>query len=111
VTPLTSANPLITRIACDLATHEMLAEKMPSVPDFMETRYNRANEMLDMIVDGKLRLNSETLVGSSGDSYAWSSTLGTHGIFSPVINELDQAPDADRVEADKSEREADDPIP
>jgi phage gp36-like protein len=111
VTPLKNINPLITRIACDLATHEMLAEKMPTVPEFMEKRYERANEMLDMLVVGKLLLNSETLVGSSGDSYAWSSTIGTHPIFSPVVNELVQAPDAVRVKAETNERLADDPVP
>jgi phage gp36-like protein len=111
VVPLVSNNPLITRISCDLATHEMLAEKMPSVPDFMETRYNRALQMLDMLVEGKLLLNSETLVGTAGDSFAWSSTLGQHAIFSPVVNELDQSPDRDRVNADKSERIGDIPIP
>lgn len=111
VTPLTSVNPLITRIACDLATHEMLAEKMPSIPDWMEMRFKRANDMLDQLVKGDLRLNSETLVGSAGDSFAWSSTLGTHPIFSPVINELDQAADQVRVDADTNARLTDDPIP
>jgi len=109
--PLVSANPLITRIACDLATHEMLAEKMPSVPEFMETRFKRANDMLDLLVKGDLRLNSESLAGNSGNSFAWSSTLGQHPIFAPVINELDQAPDSGRVLEELMARRNEDPNP
>jgi phage gp36-like protein len=111
VVPLVSANPLITRIACDLATHQMLAEKMPSVPEFMETRFQRANEMLDQLVRGDLRLNSETLVGSSGDSFAWSSTLGRHPIFAPVIDAIHQAPDRGRVNEEFDARKRDIPNP
>ncbi len=97
IVPLATPHALITRIACDLATHEMLTERMPNVPDFMEMRFKRANDMLDQIVNGTLRLSTEVLVGSSGDSFAWSSTMGQHPIFAPVLNELDQAPDQLRV--------------
>jgi len=111
IVPLTSANPLITRIACDLATHEMLAEKMPSVPEFMEIRFRRANDMLDQLIKGDLRLSSESLVGSSGNSFAWSSTMGHHPIFAPVINELDQAPASTRVQEELLARRNEDNFP
>src|SRR4051812_17426023 len=71
--PFTISNPLITQITADLAIFFMLAEKMPSVPDFMDKRRQRAEDLLTALAEGNLVINSATMTGSSGDSFAWSS--------------------------------------
>jgi phage gp36-like protein len=96
-------SPLITRIACDIATFDMMAEKLPSVPDFMKDRYDRAIELLELLRDGKMVLTSAT-VTQSGDQEAWSSNSNWHPIFSPVLDVEDQAPDYDQIVADKAVR-------
>jgi len=100
------ATPLITRIACDLATFDMMAEKLPQVPDFMIDRYNRSIKLLEMLRDGEMQLTSGTLV-TSGDQEAWSNNQGRHPIFSTVLDIENQGPDIDQVRADLDERAGD----
>ena len=102
--PLSVVSPLITMVTADLAIFHMLAEKMPSVPDFMVERKKRADEILKMLVDGKMVIASASVVTSAGDSYAWSPTMGQHPIFSPVLGELEQTADTDRVNTDRDDR-------
>jgi phage gp36-like protein len=105
--PLAS-DPLITHITADLAIFSMLAERTGRVPQVMQSRYDRAMTYLMALRDGDMVLNpnSQTL-NSSGDEFAWSTTMDYHPTFSPVLGELDQAADSDWVDFDKDERSAD----
>jgi phage gp36-like protein len=105
--PITPLSPIITQLTSDLAIFNLLAEKSGMVPEWMDKRYNRAVHTLEMLRDGHMVLSSASVVGSNGDNFAWSSTQGTHGIFSPLIHELDQQADLQRVDADLAERAAD----
>ena len=103
-----AAEPLITQIATDLAIANMMHEKLGEIPNFIQPRYDRAISMLDKLSEGKMILTSNsTTLTSSYDSFAWSSTQSYHSIFSPVLGELDQAADQDRIDADKNERSDD----
>lgn len=103
--PLPS-DPLITRLTADIAIYDILAQRLPEMPDFMQTRYDQALKMLGMIRDGKMSVNSATIV-TTGDWEAYSTTMGFHGIFSPVLDAECQIPDSGRVEQDGDEREDD----
>ena len=105
------AEPIVTMIASDFAIANMLFEKLGQLPDFMQGRYDRGLKYLEDLRDGKMLLNtaSQTLL-SSGDNEAWSSTGSYHTIFSPVLNELDQAVDRDHVNADRDARDGDGPL-
>jgi phage gp36-like protein len=94
---------LITMISCDLALFNMVVEKLPEVPDFMQGRYDRAIKTLEKLACGELAIASATVLGSA-DNFAWSSTQGYHPVFSPVAGEVYETPDKDRVEADQDER-------
>lgn len=98
--PFTISNPLITQIAADLSIFSIMAEKMPSVPEFMDRRRQRAEDLLTMLADGTLAIASATVTGSSGDSFAWSSNMGYTPVFSPVLDPLDQRADIDRKNAE-----------
>lgn len=100
--------PAITHLTADLAIFNMLAERTGRVPQVVQARYDRVISMLDGLRDGTLLLNpaSHTLT-ESGDSYAWSSTGSYHPVFSPVLDALDQAVDADYVDAEKDLRSGD----
>jgi len=104
--PLPS-DPLIRRMTADLAIFDIMVERLPEVPDFMQERYNRTIELLQMIRNGKIDVASATEIGSGGDFEAWSTTTDFHPVFSPVLNELDQAADHDRVEQHQDDREDD----
>ncbi len=104
VVPLASpVSPLITRIACDIATFDMMCEKLPQTPDFMRDRYSRAIELLEKLRDGEMVITSATL-SSSGDQEAWSSNSNFHPVFSPVLDIENQGPDGDQVTAEKDLR-------
>lgn len=108
VVPLSTTPPLITLISADLSIHSMLAEKLPTVPEFIDKRYERAMNLLTAIMSGTMTLgNSVTEVTSAGDNYAWSPNMGYHPTFDPNLRDVDQAADIDRVNASKSEREDD----
>ncbi len=104
VTPLTTV-PIVTQLTADLAIFNMLAERTGRVPQAVQARYDRVMDTLAQLRDGKMVLNanSQTL-SSSGDNFAWSSTQSYHATFSPVLPELDQRVDEDRVRADKDLR-------
>jgi len=103
VTPIVPTPQLLTQISCDLSIFNILVEKAPGMPDWMQARYDRAIKLLELIRDGSIVL-SATIVGSLGDNFAWSTTQDYHSIFSPVIDELSQSPDQDRVDVELNER-------
>lgn len=100
--PLTPT-PLVTHICSDLAIFNIIVEHLPSVPDFMQGRYDRAMKYLEMLNAGSMTLGSQSAI-SSGDNYAWSSTMDYHPIFEPSLDPLDQAVDRDRIEDSKFDR-------
>lgn len=107
VVPVTT-EPLITMIAADIATFNMMAEKLPGVPDFMQARYDRSLDYLERFSKGEMLLvASGTTLVTSGDSEAWSATGSFHPVFSPVLDPLDQAADVDYVEAERDIRDGD----
>ena len=104
VTPVTT-EPLVTMLSSDLAISAMLLEKLGSQPPFMESRYNRAMDLLGKLADGKLLLvASGTTQITSGDNEAWSTTGSYHPVFSPVLEPIDQSVDVDYVNAEKDVR-------
>ncbi len=106
-TPVTT-EPLVTMLSADLAISNMLLEKLGSQPPFMESRYNRAMDILNKLATGELLLvASGTTQITSGDSEAWSTTGSYHPVFSPVLPELDQEVDVDYVR-DENDVRADD---
>ncbi len=108
VVPLSTCPPLITQVTADLAIHAMLAEKTPQVPEWMDKRRDRAENILKMLAEGTMTLGSSvTAVSTGGDNYAWSNNLGNHPVFDPVAGELYQTPDIDQVRAAREARAAD----
>lgn len=108
ITPLAEpVGPLITRIASDLSVFNLLVEKLPEVPDFMQPRYDRSINDLEMLRDGKMDLTSQTVLTDAGDEEAWSSTQDFHPVVSPVLDPIDQAVDVDQVNADRDARLSD----
>ncbi len=105
--PITPVSGLITKITSDLAIFSILADKHINVPDIMEARYERSIELLEMIRDGKMTLGSSVSVATAGDDEAFSTTENYHPVFSPVLNELDQAADIDRINDEIDDRAAD----
>ena len=107
VTPVTT-EPVITMIASDLAISNMMFEKLGELPNFIQPRYERAMMMLQKLADGDLVLTSgSTSLVTTGDNFAWSTTQNYHSIFSPVLDELDQAADVDAINADINARAGD----
>lgn len=100
-----AVEPVITMITADLAIANMMFEKMGELPNFIQPRYDRSMMMLEKLAGGDLILTSNsTSIVTTGDNFAWSTNMDYHSIFSPVLDELDQAADKDQVEADKDER-------
>ena len=105
VTPLTApVPPLIRQITADIAIFNMVVEKMPNVPDFMQPRYDRNMEILKMLRDGDMLLPTSSTMVSTGDQEVWSNNQDFHSIFSPVLTELDQAADDDQVRKERDDR-------
>jgi len=103
-TPVAS-EPIITMITADLAISNMMFEKLGELPNFIQPRYDRAMMMLEKLAAGDLLLTSNsTSIVTTGDNFAWSTNIDYHSIFSPVLDELDQAADKDQINADKDER-------
>lgn len=102
--PLTIQSPLITQVTADLAIFHMLAEKLPSVPEFMDKRRERCDSILKMLSEGHMQINSATTISSGGDNFAWSTSQGYAPVFSPVLGDLDQRADRDRQEAERNVR-------
>ena len=98
---------LVRQCAADLAIFNMMVEKLPEVPDFMQARYDRWHKMLEDLRDGDLILPGSATTVSTGDQEAWSNNEDYHSIFSPVLDPLDQAVDKDWVESAKNVRDDD----
>lgn len=109
ITPVTT-EPMITMIASDFAIANMMFEKLPQIPDFIQGRYDRALSYLEQLRDGNMLLTSSNVLVTSGDSEAWSSTGSYHPVFSPVLDELDQAADRDYIDAERDGRSGDGPL-
>lgn len=108
--PVTT-EPLITQIAADIAISNMMFEKLGAIPDFMQSRYERANTYLEKLSNGEMLLvASGTNQVTSGDSEAWSSTGSYHPVFSPVLDPLDQAADRDYINDERDDRSGDGPL-
>ena len=102
--PISPVSGLVTQITSDLALFAMLAEKHINVPDSMQARYDRSISLLEMIRDSKMTLGSSVSVNAGGDEEAFSPTQDFHSVFSPVLDELDQAVDIDWVDSARDER-------
>lgn len=105
--PVTPVPPLITQITADLAIFNMLAEKQVTVPDHVQARYDRQLNVLEQIRDGKMVLPPDLPLASAGDQEAWANNQTFHSTFSPVLDELDQSPDADWIDEQRDIRSAD----
>lgn len=105
--PLTSVPPLVTQITADLSIHSILAEKLAEIPEFMDKRYDRCIKLLEQLRDGQLILTSASVISSGGDNEAWSASMDYHSVFSPVLGDLEQVADQDRIDEHKTERVGD----
>lgn len=107
VLPL-APEPIIVKITSDIAICNMARDYWPRFPDHLQRRCDNAESMLEMLRDGKMRLdpNSNTIV-TTGDQDAFSTTTSYHSIFSPVLDPLDQRVDRDWVEDERDERISD----
>lgn len=105
--PVSPVPSLITQITSDLALFNMLTEKQVQVPDFMQARYDRQINVLEMLRDGKMVLPSTVPLAAAGDNEVWSNNEDYHSIFSPVLDELDQAADIDWIEDARDKRSGD----
>lgn len=106
ITPVTT-EPLITMIASDFALSNMMFEKLTQVPDFIQGRYNRALSYLENLRDGSMLLTASNALVTSGDSEAWSTVGSYHPVFSPVLEDIDQAVDVDYINAENDDRSDD----
>lgn len=106
VVPITPSPQLLTMVNADLAIYRLLAEKLPSVPDFAQKRYDYSCDILKKLAEGKLQIQSAVVV-LSGDQFAWSPGEGYHPVFSPVLDDVCQRADLDFIIAEKDERRDD----
>lgn len=107
VTPL-AVEPLITRLACDLAIYKVLEDRASRVPEIADKRYTDACSILGMLRDGKMVLTSASQsIITSGDWEAFGTTQDYHPVFSPVLRDVDQRADSDQIDADKADRLSD----
>lgn len=100
VVPLSGTNPLITQIASDLAIFNCLAEKLPTVPEFIDKRKRRCDSLLEKLAEGSLVLVGETEVTSAGENYAYSPNVGVDPIFTrspPGVSSCDWRDDANVI--------------
>jgi phage gp36-like protein len=102
--PISPVPSLITQITSDLSIFNMLTEKQVQVPDFMQARYDRNINVLEMLRDGSMVLPSSVALATTGDNEVWSNNEEYHSIFSPVLDELEQKPDVDWINAAIDER-------
>lgn len=88
VVPVAMPEPLITRLTCDIAVYDILRDKQPRIPDFMQNRYDKAIALLEKLRDGDIILTgSNVVVSSGGDQFAWSNVLDNPQagpVFQPV---------------------------
>lgn len=105
--PLATVPPLITQVTADLALFHLMVEKLPQVPDFMEKRKDRCDEILRSLRDGRMVLPNISTVNSQGDNFAWSSTQDFHPAFDPILRDIDQRADQSEIEQAQNDRSAD----
>lgn len=97
--------PVITWLTSEITIYNMVRDKQPRIPEFMQSRYDRAMEAIAALRDGKMTLTaSGTVVINGGDQEAWSSTGSFTPVFSPVLHELDQRADPDWIDFDRDLR-------
>lgn len=102
-TPVSPVPPILTKLSCDLVIFDLFRDRNLKVPDFMQDRYDVAMDMLKAIRDGKMNLPGATEI-STGDNFAYSTGQGYHPVFSPVLDDIDQAADHDLIEAERDAR-------
>lgn len=102
-----SVEPLITRLASDLAIYKVLEDRTSRVPEIAANRYTDACSILGMLRDGKMVLSSSQTIVESGDWEAFSSTASFHPVFSPVLRDVDQRADHNQIDEDRNERISD----
>ena len=102
-TPVTPVPPVLTKLSCDLVIYDMFRDRNLKVPDFMQDRYDVAMDMLKAIRDGKMNLPGATEV-ATGDNFAFSTAQGYHPVFSPVLDDIEQAADEDFIQAERDLR-------
>lgn len=108
VTPLPDiVPPIITHVTADIAIFNLVAEKLGTVPEFMDKRYNRAMVILALLRDGKMVLPSSLAISSLGDDFAWSPNALYHPLFDSTLPFLDQVPDSIRQSDQAALREGD----
>lgn len=85
--PLQS-EPILTDICADIAIYRTLRDRAPRIPEFMQTRYTDAMDLLKAISSGDMILNSSSqAVNTAGDQEAWSNVIdpGFNGpVFKPA---------------------------
>lgn len=97
--------PIITWLTSEIAIYNMVRDKQPRIPEWMQSRFDRAMEAIAAIRDGSMTLTaSGTLPVVGGDQEAWSATGSYTPIFSPVLDELDQRADPDYIAAEYDAR-------
>jgi len=88
VVPVTMPEPLITRLCNDITVYDILKDKQPRIPEFMQRRYDNAIAILEKLRDGDMVLTgSNVVVSSGGDNFAWSNVLSnpqTGPVFAPA---------------------------
>lgn len=104
VIPLAMPEPLITRIAADLAIHKVLEDRAARIPEFAVNRNKEAMDLLAMLRDGKMTLTQSQVPTTGGDQEAFSTTGSFHPVFSPVLSDIDQKADIDQIRNDRDER-------
>lgn len=105
-TPVTPAPFFLTKINVDLVLYELFRERAFKIPDFFQTRYDQAMQMLKDIADGDAQIPGATET-TTGDNFAYSTALGYHPVFSPVLDPLDQSVDQDFVQSELDVRASD----
>jgi phage gp36-like protein len=99
--------PLITRLAADLAIYKVLEDRASRVPEIASKRYTDACSILAMLRDGKMVLSGSQTIVATGDWEAYSSTSSYHPVFSPVLRDVDQRADSHQIDDDRNERVGD----
>lgn len=107
VTPVSSPSPLITQITADLAIFQIMTERLPNLPDWLNKRYERCQDMLSKIAEGKMLVPGATAVTTGGDNYAWAANMHHHPIFEPSIPIEEQTVDKQRKDEQATERSVD----
>lgn len=109
VVPLAApVDPVIRRATVDIVICDMVKDRLPKTPEFIDRRCQSAMATLTKIREGKLDIGSaEPTSNGSGDMEVWSSTQEHHPTFDPTIDPIDQTVDRDRINEQNDIREND----